>query len=82
MHHILYCNTFLDVSPAPELATNAGKNPESILDQTKGYSRLREESFYKLFQTPQVFHGNTIGRSKNGPFWASEKNSLELIKYK
>jgi hypothetical protein len=31
-HHILYCNTFLDASEAPERATNAGKNPESSLN--------------------------------------------------
>jgi hypothetical protein len=34
-HHILYCNTFLDASEAPEWETSAGKNPESILNQTK-----------------------------------------------
>jgi hypothetical protein len=50
-----------------------GKNPESILNQTKGYSRFGEESFYNLFQTPQVFSGtpvsycNNAAPNRNGP---------------
>ncbi|CAB4019965.1 Hypothetical predicted protein [Paramuricea clavata] len=36
---------------SPEWTTNAGKNPESSLNQAKGYSRMR------VFQIPQVFSG-------------------------